>query len=244
MKNPLYLRNLLFIDIETVSSVAQFSMLSEDMQTLWLRKMNRFDQVPVQNIEDAYAQQAALFAEFGKIIVIGVGYFTQTNGGETFFRVKSLANTDEKQLLAEFKELLETKFTKRKVTPKLVAHNGKEFDFPYLCRRMLIHQIPLPDVLNIGNMKPWDVPHIDTIDMWRFGDRKNYTSLKMLAVLFGVEPAKQTLDGSMINQVYYEENDIAKISAYCRNDVAVLAQVYLALCSLPPIPTANIIEVA
>ncbi|HEY8400107.1 MAG TPA: ribonuclease H-like domain-containing protein, partial [Cytophagaceae bacterium] len=150
--------------------------------------------------------------------------------GKRSLKVKSFAGDDEKILLLEFKELLE-KFNQDKLT--LVAHNGKEFDFPYLCRRMLINQIELPSVLNIGGKKPWEINHIDTLELWKFGDRKSYTSLELLAAVFDIPTSKDDIDGSMVNEVYYQQRDLEKIACYCRKDVIVTAQLLLKLHNEP-----------
>jgi predicted PolB exonuclease-like 3'-5' exonuclease len=133
---------------------------------------------------------------------------------------------------------LETKFTSKDLV--LVAHNGKEFDFPYICRRMLVNDLLIPEALDIRDKKPWEIQHIDTMELWKFGDRKNFTSLDLLAALFGVESSKDDIDGSMVNSVYYEENDLERISKYCQRDVMVTAQVFLKLNGLPKIKEENI----
>jgi len=232
------LRNLLFIDIETVSCEATYEQLNAVMQKLWQRRAKRVDDKA--DPAELFPRSAALFPEFGKIVCIGVGYFYINEQDELGFRVKSFSGADEQQLLENFKSLLENKFNRK---TRLVAHNGKEFDYPYLCRRMLINRVRLPEVLQLAGAKPWEVRHLDTMEMWRFGDRRNLTSLKLLASVFGIETTKDTIDGSMVNDVYYNDHDLDRIAAYCRNDVIVTAQIYLAMKTLPGLKSENIFEV-
>jgi predicted PolB exonuclease-like 3'-5' exonuclease len=187
--------------------------------------------------QELYFSRGAIYAEFGKVICISVGIFTHENN-DFGLRVKSFSFDDERKILEAFKNLLETKFTSKDLV--LVAHNGKEFDFPYICRRMLVNDLLIPEALDIRDKKPWEIQHIDTMELWKFGDRKNFTSLDLLAALFGVESSKDDIDGSMVNSVYYEENDLERISKYCQRDVMVTAQVFLKLNGLPKIKEENI----
>jgi hypothetical protein len=153
--------------------------------------------------------------------------------------VKSFSDHDEKKLLQSFKEFLEKKIDQEKV--RFCAHNGKEFDYPYLCRRMIVNDISLPKSLNLAGKKPWEVPHLDTMEMWKFGDRKSYTSLDLLTSLFDIKSSKAEMDGSMVNDVYYNsEGGLEKIATYCRGDVVATSQVFLKLNSLPLIEKTDI----
>ncbi|MCU0448952.1 MAG: 3'-5' exonuclease [Bernardetiaceae bacterium] len=239
MTQELYeLRNLLFIDIETVACRATFAELSEPLQALWVRRARRIDETA--DPAELFPRFAALHAEFSRIVCIGAGYFHPNDDEQLTFRVKSFAGEQEAELLLAFKALLEQKFNRK---TRLVAHNGKEFDYPVLCRRMLINQVRLPEILQLGGAKPWEVRHLDTMEMWRFGDRRNYTSLKLLATVFGIDHHKDQLDGSKIHDAYYGQNDLGRIAAYCRNDVVVTAQVYLGMKTLPLLKTEAVIEV-
>jgi hypothetical protein len=224
------LKNLLFIDIETVAGQEQFKLLSPDMQQQWERKAQYFRQNEELSLENSYFQKAGIYAEFGKIISIGIGYFHQDEEGEVTFRSKVLHHEDEKELLLIFKELIEKKLNPKNL--RLVAHNGKEFDFPYLCRRMIVHQIKLPEPLKLSGKKTWQVEHFDTMEMWRFGDEKRYTSLKLLANIFGFTDAKQEMEGSMVSEVFYKEKDMAKILRYCLEDVILTAKIFLRIMQL------------
>lgn len=220
------LRDILFVDIETVASTYEYASLNERMKTQWSRKANFFRREEGQTDEDLYHDRAGIYAEFGKIICVAVGKYTENETGELVLKTKAYYGDDEKALLNEFKTMLE------KMDPaslKLCAHNGKEFDFPYLCRRMLINSIPLPPALNLSGKKSWEVPHLDTMEMWKFGDYKHFTSLDLLAAIFEVPSSKSDMDGSRVNHVYHIEKDVIKIKDYCLRDVVVLAQLFLKL---------------
>ncbi|MCP9766358.1 3'-5' exonuclease [Lacihabitans sp. LS3-19] len=227
MSEPrLQLKNILFLDIETVSLTKDFDELPIRLQEHWKKKALRLKKDEEHKPEDVYFEKAAIYAEFGKVICIGVGgFFEQEDHSK--FKAKTLVNTDEKQLLLDFKKLIEEHQAKDALI--LCAHNGREFDFPYLCRRMLINGIKLPNVLDITAKKPWEVQHIDTLEFWKFGDYKNYTSLDLLASVFDIPGSKSLMDGSEVNTNYYHQNNLQKITEYCREDVVVLAQLYLKL---------------
>jgi predicted PolB exonuclease-like 3'-5' exonuclease len=233
------LKYLLVIDIETVACASSYQSLPSTMQGFWDKRAKIYEDEGI-NSQDAFSKYAALHAEFSQIVSIGLGFFYLNDSQELGLRVKSLSNTNEKQLLQEFKDLLERRLSKRK---RLVAHNGREFDFPFLCRRMLLHQIPLPLIFQYLRSKPWDNPHIDTMEMWRFGDRKNYSSLRLLSHLFHLPPYQDQIDGSMVSDIFYQNNDLERIAAYCRNDVIMTAQLYLCMQGLPTVDEANIVEV-
>lgn len=153
-------------------------------------------------------------------------------------RIKSFASESEQEILENFKTLIESKFEAKNL--RMVAHNGREFDFPYLCRRMLVHGMAIPEALDLRDKKPWEICHIDTLEMWKFGDRKNFTSLDLLASLFGISSSKDDIDGSQVNKVYYKEKNLERISQYCQKDVMVTAQVFLKLNAMQPIDINNI----
>ncbi len=234
MIHKLNLENLLFLDIETVPETGNFSDLSKEKQQLWEQKskyQRKEDYSP-----EAFYDRAGIWAEFGKIVCISVGYFTFINS-ERHFRVTSFCG-EERVLLLEFKTLIETHFSKPKHL--LCAHNGKEFDFPYIARRMIIHSIELPLKLNLFGKKPWEVPHLDTLELWKFGDFKHYTSLKLLTSVLGIPSPKDDIDGSEIFRVYYEENDVERIVTYCQKDTIAVAQIILRLRGEALLETAEI----
>jgi len=215
------MENILFIDIETVSQAENYSSLNERWQKLWDQKAVRISSND-ETSKELYAR-AGIYAEFGKIACISAGYLI--NGTEREFRVKSFYGTNEKEILEEFCDLLNQSYYSK--THFLCAHNGKEFDFPYLCRRILVNKIEMPDILDLAGKKPWDVKHLDTLQLWKFGDFKSYTSLDLLAALFEIPSPKTSIDGSKINGLYYEQNDLESIKDYCQQDVVTLASIFL-----------------
>ena len=231
-------RNFLVIDIETASSAESFEKLDPRMQGLWEKKALFLQNTDELSVADLYFDKGAIYAEFGKVICISAGVFTKEEDGSVGIRIKSFAEDSEAQTLTAFKELVEEKFKPKDL--RLVAHNGKEFDFPYLCRRMLVNEIEIPEAMDLREKKPWEILHVDTMELWKFGDRKNFTSLDLLASLFGIESSKDDIDGSQVNKVYYEENDLARISKYCQRDVMVTAQVFLHLNGFQKINTQYI----
>ena len=232
------LEKILFIDIETVSLVANFENLPERYKPLWEKKSVYLSQDKAATPTTTFFDKAAIYAEFGKVIVIGLGFFYTDKQGKLAFRSKSIQGHDEKVVLEEFKELVDKKFGT--LTHKLCAHNGKEFDYPYLCRRMVINGITLPKILKISDKKPWEVPHYDTLDMWKFGDKKAYTSLELLATVLDIPTSKDGIDGSMVNDTYYNKQDLNKIAKYCKNDVVVTAQIFLRLTGHQILPQGQI----
>ncbi len=223
MLHKLNLEHILFLDIETVPENEHFNQLEEPTQELWDQK-TKYKRTDAISAEDFY-KNAGIWAEFGKIICISVGYFILKNDKRQF-RVTSF-HGDEIQLLKEFKALLSSHFSQTKHL--LCAHNGKEFDFPYIARRMLINSVELPYKLNLFGKKPWEVPHLDTMELWKFGDYKHYTSLKLMASVLGIPSPKEDIDGSMVKDVYYKEKNLDRIITYCELDVVTTAQVFLRL---------------
>ena len=221
MVKKLDIKNLLFLDIETVPEYATFQELTPEKKLLWELK-SQYQRKEDCSVEEFY-ERAGIWAEFGKIVCISVGYFS-FQGEKRKFRLKSFSG-GEKKLLLEFKELLNTHFSKPQHL--LCAHNGKEFDFPFLARRMLIHEIELPLKLNLFGKRPWEVPHLDTLELWKFGDHKHFTSLKLLTHVLGIPSPKDDIDGSEVRMVYYEEENVARIISYCEKDVVAIAQILL-----------------
>ncbi|MGY6562028.1 MAG: 3'-5' exonuclease [Luteibaculaceae bacterium] len=224
------LQDILFIDIETVSAKPNFKELDATTQILFEEKLRFYMERHEVSAEEAY-QRAGIYAEFGKVICISCGFFEPQ---ENRFRVKSFYGHNENLLLLEFGGLL-NHFFKNRSSAKLCAHNGKEFDFPFLGRRFLINKITLPDSLNLQGKKPWHIDHLDTLELWKFGDYKHYTSLNLLAHVFGIESPKDDIDGSKVSQVYWEEKNLKRIANYCEKDVVTVASVYACLIGLNPI---------
>ena len=223
--------DFLIIDIETVSGNENIESLSPELKKHWERKAGFIRNPEEKSADDLYSDRAAIYAEFGKIIVIGMAIYHE-NKGKPALRVKALSSDDEKDLLTNFKNFIEGTFDQDSL--KLCAHNGKEFDFPYLCRRMLINDMKIPWSLNMSGKKPWEVNHLDTMELWKFGDWKSFTSLDLLTTIFDIPSSKKDLDGSMVTKTYYEENEgLKRIEEYCKRDVVATAQLYLRLNNLP-----------
>ena len=218
MLENLNLKNVLFLDIETVPQYGTFEEVPVEFSKLWEKKTQTIRKEE-ESLEVSY-RRAGIYAEFGKIICISCGYFTSENK----FRIKSFFGHNEKKLLLEFSEVLLKYFN----SPDkfLCAHNGKEFDFPFLCRRMVIHQLALPFILDTAGKKPWEVSHLDTMELWKFGDYKSYTSLNLLALILGIPTPKDDIDGSMVWKVYWEEKNLERIVTYCQKDVLTVAQIF------------------
>ena len=237
------LQKIMFIDIETVPQTELFSQLPKDMQWLWEEKYlllkKRMPEKYENDMQPAlgYETSAGIYAEFGKIICISVG-FIFFRKDEMFFRTKSFAYDDEKKLLEEFSQLISTFFK----TPEynFCGHNIKEFDIPYICRRIIVNGLLLPKPLQIYGKKPWELQFIDTLDFWKFGDYKNYTSLKLLTAIFNIPTPKDDIDGSEVATVYYKEKNLLRISTYCQKDVVATAQVWLKVNGITEIETKNI----
>lgn len=238
MLNKLNLQNILFLDIETVPEVELFADLSPEMQELYALK-TQYQRKDEFTPEEFY-HRAGIWAEFGKIICISVGYFVERKGVSQL-RVTSFYGDNEHKLLVDFKNLLDTHFNHP--NHLLCAHNGKEFDFPYIARRMIINQIELPNKLNLFGKKPWEVPHIDTMDLWKFGDYKHYTSLKLLTAILGIPSPKQDIDGSEVANVYYQEKNLSRIVEYCERDTVAVAQLLLRFLNKPLVDEIDIIKV-
>lgn len=221
MLHKLNLNDILFLDIETVPLHQQYSELSAEAQMLWEEK-TRYQRKEEFSAEEFY-DRAGIWAEFGKIVCISVGYFSFRHQQRTF-RVTSFTG-EEKNLLEDFSRLVNEHFSRP--NKLFCAHNGKEFDFPYISRRMIINGIEIPQKLQLFGKKPWEIPHLDTMEMWKFGDYKHYTSLKLLAHILGIPSPKDDIDGCEVRNVFYNEGDIDRIATYCEKDTITVAQILL-----------------
>jgi len=233
MLDSLNLDHVLFLDIETVPQFKDYAGAPESYRILWDRKAEWWikdgDETPGKVYE-----RAGIYAEFGKIVCISVGFLKNTE-----FRIKSYWGDDEKELLKDFAGLLNAHFNHN--YHLLCAHNGKEFDFPYMARRMIINGIPLPRILQIAGRKPWEVQHLDTMDLWKFGDYKHYTSLELLAHIFDIPTPKDDIRGSDVARVYWEEKDLHRIVEYCQKDVLTLARILLRMKGESTIPDEHVV---
>jgi DNA polymerase elongation subunit (family B) len=218
MLQKIAIHKILFLDIETVPQFPNFSELDEKTKQLYSQKTKFLQKDNTITPDDLY-ERAGIYAEFGKIICISVGYIHEGNLGEQI-RLKSFSNEDEEILLREFVKLLEENHQ----FSILCGHNAKEFDFPFICRRLLIHGITLPNVLDIAGKKPWEISHLDTMELWKFGDYKAYTSLALLCHIFQIPTPKDDISGEDVARVYYKEKNLERIKVYCEKDVVALIQ--------------------
>jgi len=236
MLNNLSLENILFLDIETVPAYPEFTKVPEKFQKLWTKKAAQLKYLGEDLTPADLYGQAGIYAEFGKIICVSCGFM---NGNEV--RLKSFYGDDEKILLEEFTHLL----NKHYHSPEslLCGHNGKEFDFPYLARRMLVNGITLPAILDLAGKKPWEIQHIDTMELWKFGDYKHYTSLELLAAIFNIPTPKDDIDGSEVARVYWQEKDLDRIVTYCQKDVLTTLQLFRRYLGLPLVKDESVVIV-
>jgi len=235
MLDSIKVEDVLFLDIETVPGSPSWEILDPVFQKLWEKKSKQF-RTPEQAATDVY-ERAGIYSEFGMIICISVGLIKERNPFS--FRLKSFYGDNEKVLLSEFSDML-SKFCRSHPEALLCAHNGKEFDYPYIARRMIINGLIIPEILDNAGKKPWEIKLLDTMDLWKFGDYKNYTSLDLLTSILGIPTPKDDIDGSMVAGIYYGENDLKRIVRYCEKDVLAIGQVLLRFKNLPGISNDKI----
>ena len=229
--------NILFLDIETVPQYASYAELPEEWKALWHLKAQFLLRNKEEETFEIIYPRAGIYAEFGKIICISCGCVNGSSADKKI-SLKSFYGDDEKSVLLQFSEMLDKWTTDG--SKFLCAHNGKEFDFPYLCRRLVVNNLPIPQILRLSGKKPWEVNHLDTLDLWKFGDYKSYTSLNLLANTLGIQTPKDDIDGSLVWEVYWIEKNIERIIAYCQKDVVTVAQIFLRMIGESQIKTNNI----
>ena len=235
MLSNIPVENILFLDIETVPTVDGFDSLPEEMRKLWEIKA-RLIKKEGETEAEAY-RHAGKYAEFGKIICIGMGYILGPKE-KRVMRIKAVSGDDESKVLSDFCDTVRKFFSGSE--KYLCAHNGKEFDYPFIARRMLINGIALPAALDLTGKKPWEVPHLDTMELWKFGDYKAFTSLNLLATIFKISTPKDDIDGSMVHEVYWKQKDMERITRYCRKDVLTVAQLLLRYKGEPLLEPSNV----
>jgi len=224
MLDQILLENILFVDVETVPMAASYSDIPEVLQQQWDRKAARISTDESTTPDQLFFERAGIYSEFGKIVCISAGFFYK-NDDVMKFRVKAFYSDDEKELLTSFADLLSQNYNTK--IHYLCGHNSREFDFPYIARRMLINGIKLPEILNVPGRKPWEVSFLDTMDLWKFGDYKNYTSLALLAAVFNIPTPKDDIAGNDVARVYWHEKNLERIAIYCNKDVVTTARLYL-----------------
>jgi hypothetical protein len=236
MLEKLLPEHVLFIDIETVPQVESIDLLSENMQQLWIKKAAQIAREG-ESPEELF-DRSGIYAEFGKIICISAGKIYR-KGNERAYRVKSFFSDNELSLLKDFTDMLNAFMSNP--MHRLCAHNGQEFDFPYIARRLLINGLKLPSILDIAGAKPWEVRDylLDTMQLWKFGDYKHYSSLELLCTIFNIPTPKDDIEGSQVADVYYKERNLERIARYCEKDTFAIAQLLLRYKGEPLIPQEN-----
>jgi 3'-5' exonuclease len=235
MLDNIRIEDVLFIDIETVPIASSYELMEQAMKVLWDKKSKHI-KAPEQSPEDVF-ERAGVYSEFGKVVCISVGGVSKKD--PICLKLKSFYGKDEKTLLSDFSTMLRG-FSKTHTEATLCAHNGKEFDYPYIARRMIINGLAIPGMLDNSGKKPWEIRLLDTMDLWKFGDYKNYTSLELLTSVLGIDTPKDDIDGSMVAGIFYGEDDIERIVRYCEKDVLAVAQVLLRFMRMPLISSDNI----
>lgn len=233
-------QHILFIDIETVPLVKSYKDLPGGLQKEWERKARFLSKNSDDEPSVLFENKAGVYAEFAKVVCISFGSLYQQDDSWKM-RLKSLTNHNEKKLLQDFSEMV-NRFVAYNQQLAFCGHNIKEFDIPFLSRRMLVNNVPIPAVMNMSGKKPWENPHLDTLELWKFGDYKNYTSLSLLSEIFGIPSPKQDIDGSMVSTVYYEDDDLPRIARYCIQDVVTSAKVFFRLKSVDITFETEIVE--
>ena len=220
------LNNILFLDIETVPEHASYDGVPDDWKKLWGKKAELIIKDKQADTQESIYNRAGIYAEFGKIVCISCGIISG-HGSLRKLILKSFYGHDEKKLLDEFCEML-TKWSSEG-NKYLCAHNGKDFDFPFMCRRFIVRAMTIPNILDLSGKRPWEIPHLDTMEMWKFGEYRNFTSLNLLAQVLGIPTPKDDMDGSMVHEIYWKDSDLMRIANYCQKDVITVVQVYLRL---------------
>ncbi len=234
--------DILFLDIETVPGQSSLEELSPRLQKLWLTKADntrKKTDSPTGETPDESYHRAGIYAEFGKIVCISAGVLRKHPDGYSL-RLKSFFGDNEKSLIEDFFSLLKKHFNQKEST--LCAHNGKEFDFPYIARRAIINGLMLPPILDLAGKKPWETQLLDTMELWKFGDYKSYTSLELLAAIFDIDTPKDDINGSMVREVYYKEKDVERIAKYCMKDVLTIVQLFLRFRGEPLLEERDVIN--
>ena len=238
MLDNILLENVLILDIETVPGIEDYEQMDDAFKQLWEQKVGRWrkeEELPATH----YFDNAAIYAEFGKVVCISVGFFVANSNGEWGLRIKSFFGDDERKVLTDFADLLNQHFG---TTNKhyICGHNIKEFDVPYICRRMLINGLGLPRIIDIAGAKPWEVRHIDTMQLWRFGDYKHYTSLNLLACVFGIPTPKDDIQGKDVGRVFWKDKNLLRIATYCQKDVVTTARLLMRFKGIPAVPDEGV----
>lgn len=233
------LSDLLIIDIETVPAEKTYDHLNQQWKALFTDKATKT--VPfLENPAEIYQKRGGIWAEFGKIVCIGIGIFRWVDPVGWELDLFSFAGHEEVEILRNFAVFCE-KQANNQPGFGFAGHNIREFDLPFIGRRMLINGVPLPISLQLQNKKPWELSHhFDTMAYWKFGDYKSYISLELLANVLGIDTPKQGISGADVQHLYYEQNNLPAIVAYCKKDVIATARIIQRYLNLPPVGDGQI----
>ncbi len=221
--------DIIFLDIETVSCFPDFETMPLLWQKNWQEKI-KYSLPEGKTAAEFYELRAGVMAEFSKIVCISMGYLMREE--QLKLRVKSFYGHEECSILDSFVKTME-RIEKHSRSWHFGGHNIKEFDIPFICRRLLANGKPIPAFMDFQNMKPWETNIVDSFQYWKFGDYKNYTSLNLLAAVLDIPSPKDDIDGSMVGSVYWKEKNIERIASYCQKDVVTVANVFLKFNNLP-----------
>ena len=223
------LKNIVFFDIETAGSHESLDALQEDnplLATLWSKRCEylreKFEENKDLTDEELYLNKAALHPEFNRIVCASFGRIAG-DVDSTSMIIKSYSGDDESEILDGIDKVL-TKFNKM----NLCGHNIKRFDIPVMGKRFLINGKKLPKSLMIYDSKPWELPFIDTSDIWSFGAwQEGFASLELIAASLKVPSPKDDIRGEDVHSVFWESSEHSRIAEYCAKDVKVLGDIML-----------------
>lgn len=235
MYTPAEVAKIVFFDLETASeyeSLDQLALNKPKMAELWSKRCeylrSRFEENKDMTDEQLYEAKAALTPEFARIVCATFGRVTFI-GEDPNVIIKSYCSEHEDEVLDGIQKVFD-KFASLKFS----GHNIKRFDIPMMCKRLLIHGRSLPKGLQIQNLKPWEMPFIDTSEVWSFGAwQEGFVSLELLVTAIGLETPKGDIKGEDVSRVFWQDGDTHRIAEYCQRDVFAGIQALLKLSGLP-----------
>ncbi len=227
------MRDVLYLELATAGRYRTLEEAPPGYQRLW-GEWNAWRE------EQPDFGRAALYAEFGQVVGMSLGYHLE-DGPQEEFRISSWVG-DEAAILGEFLRVVKS-LTKSKRRLRICSHNGKSFDFPYLSKRLVARELELPEVMNIVGMKPWELPHLDTLELWRHGGgRRSYVGLELLAMTLGIELPYAWMDGSDIHTLFWsqEREEWERIGRQGALEVYLTAQVLRRLQHQAPLERESV----
>jgi len=225
------IESIIFLDIETVSLFPNLLLADDATKKEWARKIMKTNPtITPALLDDTYKEQAALHPEFSFITCISVG---MVKGGKVYIKNIFGFDHDEERTLEIFCETMQKIIEKmERLQPKLCAHFGKGFDYPFISKRMLVHGMTIPNILDSYGKKPWEITNLDTHEIWKMGGF-NSASLSAIAHAFGIPSPKDDIDGSQVGHVYWVDSKIDRIATYCAKDVFALINIFRCMQGSP-----------